>query len=438
MNIILLSGGSGKQLWPLSNDVRSKQFVRLFRNESGKYESMLQRVYRQIIMVDKNARITVATTPEQVGVIKHQLGDTVKICVEPSRRDTFAAIALSLAYLHDKLGVSENEIIIVCPVDFFVEDDFYKEVKKLEEIVLEKVNDVVLMGIQQVCPSNKYGHIIPEVFDRVSKVKKFKEKVSMEEANKYFMHGALWNAGVFAFKLGNMLGKLQRMIGSRKYNELFSNFNGLPRASFDYMVVREAKNVWVMRCACEWADLGDWNVITEYMSDNVRGNAMLDDICENTYVINEIGIPVLCMGGKNKIIAASSDGILVLDKKFEPDVKRYVEKINENIRYAEKSWGTYTVIDAQPGSIVVRLGLQAGKRMKYHSHELRDEAWTITSGFGKCIVDGMEQFVRPGDVISVAAGCKHVLIAETDMNIIEVQTGTEISQDDKKVFDIND
>ena len=115
MNIILLSGGSGKRLWPLSNDVRSKQFIKLFKNDHDEYESMVQRVYRQITEVDENTQITIATSKSQASAIKNQLGEKVSICVEPCRRDTFPAIALAATYLHDELGVPEEEAVVVCP-----------------------------------------------------------------------------------------------------------------------------------------------------------------------------------------------------------------------------------------------------------------------------------------------------------------------------------
>lgn len=134
MNIILLSGGSGKRLWPLSNDVRSKQFIKLFKNEKGEYESMVQRVYRQITKVDPEAKVTIATSKSQASAIKNQLGENVSICVEPCRRDTFPAIALAANYLHDVLDVKEDEPVVVCPVDPYVEDTYYEAVKELAEL----------------------------------------------------------------------------------------------------------------------------------------------------------------------------------------------------------------------------------------------------------------------------------------------------------------
>ena len=133
MNIVLLSGGSGKRLWPLSNDIRSKQFIKIFRQEDGTYESMVQRVYRQIRQVDPDATVTIATSKTQVSAIHNQLGEEVGISVEPCRRDTFPAIALATAYLVDVCGIDPEESVVVCPVDPYVEEDYFRALKKLSE-----------------------------------------------------------------------------------------------------------------------------------------------------------------------------------------------------------------------------------------------------------------------------------------------------------------
>ena len=147
MNIILLSGGSGKRLWPLSNDVRSKQFIKLFKNENNDYESMVQRVYRQITTVDPDTKLTIATSKSQASAIKNQLGEKPSICVEPCRRDTFPAIALAATYLHDKLGVKEDEAVVVCPVDPYVDNTYYEAVKTLQELAEAGDSNLTLMGI---------------------------------------------------------------------------------------------------------------------------------------------------------------------------------------------------------------------------------------------------------------------------------------------------
>ena len=125
MNIILLSGGSGKRLWPLSNDVRSKQFIHIFK-DGEEYQSMVQRIYGQIKKTEPNATVTIATSKSQVSALHNQLGEDVGISVEPCRRDTFPAIALATAYLHDRMGVPAEEAVVVCPVDPYVEDDYFR------------------------------------------------------------------------------------------------------------------------------------------------------------------------------------------------------------------------------------------------------------------------------------------------------------------------
>ena len=147
MNIVLLSGGSGKRLWPLSNDIRSKQFIKLFKTETGDYESMVQRVYRQIRRVDPEACVTIATARTQVSAIRNQLGDNVGISVEPCRRDTFPAIALATAYLTDVMGISPEESVVVCPVDPYVNEDYFEALKGLSDQADKGEANLVLMGI---------------------------------------------------------------------------------------------------------------------------------------------------------------------------------------------------------------------------------------------------------------------------------------------------
>lgn len=437
MNIILLSGGSGKRLWPLSNEVRSKQFIKLFKDENGEYESMVQRVYRQITTVDPNAKITIATSKNQASAIKNQLGEKASICVEPCRRDTFPAIALATAYLHDELGVGRDEAVVVCPVDPYVDNTYYKAVQKLQELAEAGATNLTLMGIEPTYPSEKYGYIIPENGADVSIVKEFKEKPDTETAKKYLSQNALWNAGIFAFKLGYLVDKAHSMIDFDDYRDLFNMYDTLTKISFDYAVVEKEPSIQVLRYKGDWKDVGTWNMMAEVMTDQTKGRVILDETCENTHVVNELNVPILCMGCKDMIVAASGDGILISDKERSGYMKPYVEKIETEAKFAEKSWGTYTVIDVQPGSMTVKLSMRAGEKLSYHMHNYREEVWTVVSGKGKAIVDGMEQLLRTGDVITIAAGCKHTVEALTPLDIIEVQLGEEISVSDKIKFDLD-
>ena len=436
MNIVLLSGGSGKRLWPLSNDVRSKQFIKIFKKEDGTLESMVQRVYGQIRKVDPQATVTIATSKSQVSAIHNQLGQDVGVCVEPCRRDTFPAIALATAYLHDVKGISLDESVVVCPVDPYVEDDYFRAVEQLGQQALKGEANLVLMGIQPTYPSEKYGYIIPRTQDAVSEVETFKEKPDAETAQKYIDQGALWNGGVFAYKVGYLLDKAHQLIDFTDYQNLFDKYGTLEKISFDYAVVEKEEKIQVMRFAGQWKDLGTWNTLTEAMEDHCIGEGMMNDTCQNVHVINELSVPVLCMGLKDVIVSASAEGILVSDKEQSSYIKPFVDKIDQQIMFAEKSWGSFRVLDVEDESLTIKVTLNAGHSMNYHSHQYRDEVWTVISGEGRTVVDGMEQKVKVGDVITMAAGCRHTVFADTELQLIEVQLGKEISVHDKQKYEL--
>ena len=263
MNIILLSGGSGKRLWPLSNDIRSKQFIKLFKRPDGSYESMIERVYRQIRTVDPEARVTIATSRTQVSSILNLLGTDVNISVEPTRRDTFPAIALASAYLHEKCHVPADESVVVCPVDPYVNDDYFYALKALSEQADRGEANLVLMGIEPTYPSEKYGYIIPETKTPVSTVRTFKEKPDEATAREYLKQGALWNGGVFAYKLGYVLDRARTLLDTSDYQTLFDHYAKLRKISFDYAVVEHEEKIQVMCFHGEWKDLGTWNTLTE-------------------------------------------------------------------------------------------------------------------------------------------------------------------------------
>ena len=423
MHIILLSGGSGKRLWPLSNDVRSKQFIKLFKNENGKYESMVQRVYRQIQAVNSDMEVTIATSKSQVSAIRNQLGNKVSICLEPCRRDTFPAIALAAAYLKDVQGLSEEDCVAVCPVDPYVDNTYYQTVQKLEEIVNEGQSNLVLMGIEPTVPSEKYGYIIPVDKNEISRVAKFTEKPDTETAKEYIKQGALWNAGVFAFKLGYLLNKAHELIDFVDYADLFKKYDTLTKISFDYAVVENEPNIQVLRYAGQWKDVGTWNMMAEVMADKTKGDVILDDTCKDTNVVNELNIPILCMGCEDMVVAASEDGILVSTKERSGYMKPYVEKIDNPSMFAEKSWGTFTVIDNQENSKTIKIEMKPNTEMSYHSHSYRSEIWNIISGTGKVCINGESKTVKAGDVVQIPVDARHSIKANEKMEIIEIQLG---------------
>ena len=434
MNIILLSGGSGQRLWPLSNEIRSKQFIKIFHTEDGGLESMVQRVYRQIHEVDPDARVTIATSKTQVSSIYSQLGQEVGICIEPCRRDTFPAIALAAAYLKDVQGVAANEPIVICPVDPYVEKDYFEALQDLCDRAGASDANLVLMGIEPTYPSEKYGYIIPETAKQLSRVTMFREKPTKEVAQDYIAQGALWNGGVFALRLGYVLKRAHELIDFTDYEDLFQKYDTLQKISFDYAIVEKEPEIEVMRFAGTWKDLGTWNTLTEAMNSNCVGEGVLNDTCENVHVVNELNVPILCMGLKDIVVAASPEGILVSDKEQSSYIKPYVNQFDQQVMFAEKSWGSFRVLDVRDHSMTIKVTLNPGHRMNYHSHDFRDEVWTVIAGEGRAVIDDVEQTVKVGDVLTMKAGCKHTIIADTELQVIEVQIGDEISVHDKHKF----
>ena len=436
MNIILLSGGSGKRLWPLSNEVRSKQFLKILKKQDGSHESMVQRMYRMIQAVDQDAVVTIATSENQVTSIRTQIGDAVGISVEPYRRDTFPAIALATAYLHDKQGVHENETVVVCPVDPYVESDYFQMLEKLSMQATKGEANLVLMGVEPTYPSEKYGYIIPKSIDSVSEVENFKEKPDAKTAEKYISAGALWNGGVFAYKISYVLDIAKKIFGTAEYQWLFDNYSMFTKISFDYAVVEKEKRIQVMRFSGKWKDLGTWNTLTEAMSDEVAGNAIAVD-CSNTHVINELQIPLIALGVNSLVIAATPDGILVTDKKKSDKLKDHV--IAQRPMYEKCAWGEYQVLNYRiqmdgQNFLAKHLIIIPGKHISYQRHQHRSEIWTFVDGTGKLILDDVVKSVGRGEMAYIQPGTKHAIKADTELHIIEVQVGDELTEEDIEIL----
>lgn len=434
MRIVLLSGGSGKRLWPLSNEIRSKQFLKVVKSENNEMESMVQRVYRQLTSVT-DAQITIATSASQVESIKNQLGEKVSIVVEPERRNTFPAIALSAAYLRFEKNCPIDETVIVLPVDPYVDNQYFLMLNMLDKAVQDNAADIVLMGVKPTYPSEKYGYIIPEGTDKtINPVREFKEKPDAETAEKYITKGALWNCGVFAFKLSYLIDIVNEVVKSDKFDDVANHYDAFDSTSFDYAVVEKASSVAVVPYDGEWKDLGTWNTLTEVMDNKPIGDVIVTDDCKNTHAINELEIPIIVMGAKNMVVAASPDGILVADKVQSSYIKKYVEDRDMRPMFEERSWGEYKVLDFAINddgtkSLTKRKKIKHGMKIEYQSHKNRSEVITVISG--KCIItiNDRAHEAYAGDTYAVAEGVKHGLEAVTDTEIIEIQVGKELVSD---------
>lgn len=435
MNIILLSGGSGKRLWPLSNDARSKQFLKLLSDDEGHAESMVQRVYRQIREAGVGDRVLVATSAAQLDSIRSQLGSAVEVITEPERRDTFPAIALAVAYLRDELKCGLDECAAVMPVDPYTENTYFETIISMEQTIQAGAADMALMGIRPTYPSEKYGYIQPgEDHGAYASVRRFVEKPDVALASELIEQGAMWNGGVFVFRLGYLLDRLKDMGLPASYHELYERYGELEKTSFDYEIVEKTPSIAVVPFAGKWKDLGTWNTLAEEIQDDF-GLVIRGEGTEGSQLINELGIPLVALGVKDMVVVASPDGILVSGKNESSYMKPYVERFSQRPMYEERRWGYYKVVDYNTfgdnrHSLTKHLFIGAGKKLSYQSHQHRDEIWTVVEGNGVLMLDGHTRNVRKGDVAYISAGMKHAMLADTDLHMIEVQIGEELTETD--------
>lgn len=440
MNIILLSGGSGKRLWPLSNDTMSKQFLRLLRDENGNKESMVQRVFRQIKETGINANIVIATGKSQVESIKSQLGENTDVVIEPERRNTFPAILLASAYLKYKKNVSDDDTVLVLPVDPYTENTYFETLIKMDKAIQAGNSDMTLMGITPTYPSEKYGYIICEkTNNEVKKVVKFQEKPTLDKAKELLNEGAYWNAGVFGFKLSYILNILEKNISVNSFEELQSRFSELKKDSFDYEVVEKANSINMIPYSGEWKDLGTWNTLTEEMPSN-HGNVITGEENENVSIVNVEDKPIVVLGLKDVVVVNSTEGVLVSDKGKSSYLKPYVENLNEGRpMFEEKRWGEYKVLEANDfdgiKTLTKHLTIKQGKSISKQLHHKRDEVWTIISGTGELVVDDQIKKVERGDIVNIKKGQKHKITAISDLHIIETQIGEELIEEDIERLD---
>ena len=447
MQLILLSGGSGKRLWPLSNYARSKQFLPLLEREDGTMETMVQRVVRQIRESKLTENITVATNASQVDNITNQLGDTVSVVTEPEHRGTFPAITLAAYYLSCEEGCNDNEVVVVMPCDPFVESDYFEAIRQMAKCVENNVADLMFLGITPTYPSDNYGYVLPSKDQDHSapycKVDRFVEKPSVDVAEKLIQEGGYWNGGVFAFKLGYLL-KLAYKYIIHNYTETFSMlgypmcrelYDKLPQTSFDCEVAEKATSAAFVPFKGKWHDLGSWNILTSHLHQPVMGNAVMGPHCENTHVINELQQPIYVDGLKDVVVAACPDGILVCSKEHSEDIKHAVTGLASRPMYEERRWGTYRVLDDSyyadgRHSLTKSITLRPGKNISYQIHHHRSETWTFVQGEGIFVLNGQEQLVKAGDTVIIPVEHWHAIKALTELTFIEVQSGNPLIEED--------
>lgn len=423
MKIVLLSGGSGQRLWPLSNDIRSKQFLKLLKNEDDEPESMVQRVYRQVRQVDSSSEIVIATSKTQVNSIKNHLGELVDIVIEPERRDTFPAIALSTAYLHFKKNVGLDETISIMPVDPYTNEHFFEKLSELNLKMNHTEVNLGLLGIKPTYASSKYGYILREADS--DQVKGFVEKPTEEKAAELINQGALWNGGVFVFKIKYLLNILKSYINFSSYEDVLNQYSNLPKNSFDYEVSEKEDHITMVEYNGSWKDLGTWNTLTEVMGKQTLGNVIISESSTNTHAINELDIPLTVVGAKDIVVAASPDGILVSDKIESAQLKTYIEDLSKTPMFEETAWGNKKTLERnqnQDGStsITKSFFLSKDHEINYEQNLKSNHVLTIIDGNGQIVTENETDKVKKGNVLTLKNDSSYILRAETDLRFIEV------------------
>lgn len=444
IHLVLLSGGSGTRLWPLSNSTRSKQFLKVLRDADGNHVSMVQRVFGQIGAIDADVDITIATCASQEGSIRRQVSGDYALVLEPERRDTAPAIMLACANLALEQGAGEGDTVIVMPIDSYADQAYYDSVVRLDEAVQSDFAELVLMGVEPTYPSGKYGYIVPAPGEGwLRRVERFTEKPDEGTARELITRGALWNCGVFAFRLGWLTGLTARYLSCGTFEEFRSRYAELPKNSFDYEVVERASSIGAVSYAGEWKDLGTWNTLTEEMSDEASGRVVLDhSSCRNVHVVNETGLPLVVAGIEDSVIVATPDGILVSSKEASKSIKKEVSEAAESRpMYEQRPWGEYRIVDSTvfpdgSQSLVKEMTIREGCQLCCQRHDHRSETWTVISGTGEIALDGLVQQVRSGSTVKIEAGKVHAARAiGSDLHVIEIQTGETLVEEDIHIFD---
>ncbi|WP_410771442.1 sugar phosphate nucleotidyltransferase [Fontibacillus sp. BL9] len=431
MRIVLLSGGSGKRLWPLSNEVRSKAFLRLLRSPDGGMESMIGRTCRGLKEAGLLHCCCIVTHHTQVEITRHHTGGGIPVLGEPQKRGTFTAIALAAAYFHSVAGADLDETVIVMPVDSFVEPSFFKLLRRLPVALANSGADMALLGTVPRFPSDAFGYIVPKAGKPAGgyyEVGSFIEKPDKAIAEALISQGALWNCGVFACNQRYLLSCMADRGIIPHYSGMLKRYDSLPQESFDREVVEQTSRSVVLPYDGIWNDLGSWDELSRYLESRIIGKGKISEDSSDTHLVNELAIPIHIVGAPGLIVAASTDGILVAGKREASRIKNELEAGSPQPMFEEKRWGSCSILDISQShhgreTVISKVRMLPGKQTSYHRHRGVKEVWSISSGSGEYVLDGVVHPVSEGDSIVIPPGTPHGIKAITLLEFIQVETG---------------
>ncbi|MBD5401480.1 mannose-1-phosphate guanylyltransferase/mannose-6-phosphate isomerase [bacterium] len=441
---VILAGGSGSRLWPLSRELYPKQLLNLCAEKS-----LLQSTFERLNKFIPSENIISVTNTKHNANIRMQLGELSEnsiIISEPISKNTAPAIALSVKYIIENFN--KDEIILVVPSDLFIEDNekFIQTIKEAEEFANKGF--IVTFGVKPTYAETGFGYICFEN----NKVKAFTEKPDTKTAEAYLQNGYFWNSGIFMFKASTIMAEFEhhcpeiasilKNINCSDKSISFNEFDKMPNISLDYAVLEKSNNIMMVELKSDWKDLGSWKSIYEVSpkdnNNNVFIGHVLDKESKNSFVYSSSKL-VATIGLEDTVIVETEDAILACKKDKTQDVKQIYETLKEQHDGTQKvhktvyrPWGFYTVIAEGKGFQTKIIHVNVGQKLSVQSHNHRSEHWVVLSGMAKVVLEGKDHILSPGHSIDIGVKAIHSLQNpfEEDLEIIEIQKGDILSEDD--------
>lgn len=448
---IILAGGSGSRLWPLSRELYPKQLLKINTDKS-----LLEMTYLRLLDITDEKNILSITNAKHFSDVKTQLSSIAKdpiLLSEPTHKNTAPAISVSVKYLLDK---GKDDVVLVVPSDHIIKDNkkFKEAVEKAKK--LAKEDFIVTFGIKPTAPETGYGYIksSKKAGDFAFKVDEFKEKPDAKTAAKYFKNkNYFWNAGIFMFKASVFMETLKQFapeiyeitqeFNFKKDSAIeFTKFDKMPSISIDYAVMEKAKNIVNVPIDCGWNDLGSWDAIYEINKKDKEGNVKIGTTmtegCKNSFLYSSNRL-VAGVGLYDIILVETSDAILACKKDKTQDVKKVFDKLKEikdetHLVHTTvyRPWGYYTVLNQGDGYLTKMICVSSHGQLSLQSHNFRSEHWVVLSGCARVTLDNKNYILKPGSSIDIPVKVKHSLgnPYKEELKIIEVQKGDKLVEED--------